>query len=88
MKTLTFKPEAPKLRKRFTGSFIGSIPLLSDAGFDLLTRMLDMNPATRISAEEALAHRWFEESPRPVAQALMPAFTPRHQEGGGGGGRG
>jgi hypothetical protein len=51
-----------------------------------------MNPAKRIKADEALAHPWFSESPRPVAQALMPAFTPRHQqgsgEGGGGGGGG
>jgi cell division cycle 2-like protein len=77
---LTFKPEEPRLRERFRGGFIGSIPLLSEAGVDLLSRLLEMNPGRRISAEAALQHKWFAEAPRPVSQVLMPAFTPRHQQ--------
>lgn len=82
-KHLQWKPEENKLRSKFpTVFFGGSAPVLSDAGFDLLSQMLEMNPANRISAEDALKHRWFQEAPRPVTPALMPSFTPRHQTGG------
>lgn len=33
-------------------------PGLSDAGFDLLNRLLALDPARRISAEEARHHAW------------------------------
>lgn len=56
--------------------------MLSDAGFDLLSQMLEMNPERRISAEKALKHKWFTEAPRPVTPALMPSFQARHQQGG------
>jgi serine/threonine protein kinase len=32
---------------------------VSDEAKDLVTRMLEKDPTKRISAEEALAHRWF-----------------------------
>lgn len=32
--------------------------MLTDAGFDLLSRLLEMDPSKRISAEEALQHEW------------------------------
>lgn len=38
-------------------------PDLSDVGFDLLNRLLEYNPEKRITAEEALNHEWFNESP-------------------------
>lgn len=31
---------------------------LSDAGFDLLNRLLTLDPANRITAREALQHKW------------------------------
>lgn len=37
----------------------------------LLLRMLDYNPATRITADEALRHPYFMEEPRPGANAFM-----------------
>jgi cell division cycle 2-like protein len=53
-------------------------PFLSDAGLDLLRRMLTPDPARRISAADALRHAWFEESPAPADQRLMPAFPSKH----------
>ena len=37
------------------------VDLLTDATFDLLGKMLDPNPLTRISAEDALSHPYFSE---------------------------
>lgn len=46
---------------------------ISPAARDLVSRMLDRNPASRISAQEALAHPWFVEmlgySPTPSSDA-------------------
>ena len=37
----------------------GGWPTVPDSAYDLLDRLLDLNPATRISAEEALNHEFF-----------------------------
>ena len=34
----------------------------NDPMWDLLNRLLDINPRTRITAEEALQHKWFQET--------------------------
>lgn len=53
------------LRKKFpAASFIGS-PVLSDLGFDLLSKLVTYDPEKRISAEAALLHDWFREAPLP-----------------------
>ncbi|KAI9108804.1 hypothetical protein K1719_020109 [Acacia pycnantha] len=53
------------LRKKFpVASFIGS-PVLSELGFDLLSKLLTYDPEKRISAEAALLHDWFHEAPLP-----------------------
>lgn len=79
---MQWPPQENQLRSKFPSTFVsGSAPMVTAAGFDLLSRMLEMNPARRITAEEALKHKWFMEAPRPVTAALMPAFTPRHQQG-------
>jgi len=49
-------------------------PSLSDAGFDLLNRLLSYDPQRRLSAEEALEHPWFQEVPLPKDKALMPTM--------------
>lgn len=57
-KHLQWKPQESQLRGKFpTVFFGGAAPVLSDAGFDLLSKLLEMNPARRISAEDALKHR-------------------------------
>ena len=51
--------------------FRGGGPYLGDSGVDLLSRMLEMNPRRRISAEDALSHPYFGAFPKPV-EALPP----------------
>lgn len=53
------------LRKKFPAkSFTGS-PVLSNLGFDLLSKLLSYDPEKRITAEAALQHDWFREVPLP-----------------------
>lgn len=47
---------------------------LSDLGLDLMLKMMTYDPAKRITAEEALKHPWFKESPLPEAIEDMPQF--------------
>lgn len=42
--------------------------------------MLTMDPKQRITAEEALKHPYFTESPPPQHPSMMPTF-PSHAEG-------
>ena len=60
-----------------TGSTSG-VTFVSDAGLDLLRRLLCLDPASRITAEEALRHPWFEESPRVVDSRLLPSAPSAH----------
>lgn len=84
-KNLQWKPQESQLRKKFPVMVFGSSqPILNDTGFDLLSRLLDMNPKTRITAAQALQHPWFTEAPRAVNSALMPIFPQRHQGKDGG----
>lgn len=50
-------------------------PLLSEAGLDLLSRMLTFDPAKRITADKALNHPYFKQAPLPMDIALMPTFS-------------
>ncbi|CAA18412.1 Cdk11-cyclinL compex kinase subunit Cdk11 [Schizosaccharomyces pombe] len=51
-----------------------SIPNLTGNAYDLLNRLLSLNPAKRISAKEALEHPYFYESPRPKDPKFFPTF--------------
>lgn len=83
-KNLQWKPQESQLRSKFPAKAFGiGQALLTDTGFDLLSQLLEMNPAKRISAADALRHPWFAESPRPVSAALMPTFPARHAQGAG-----
>lgn len=55
-----FPPTKNSLREKFPPPSRLDVgrPGLSDAGFDLLSRLLALDPARRIKAEDALAHAW------------------------------
>ncbi|EPS71331.1 hypothetical protein M569_03427 [Genlisea aurea] len=68
------------LRKKFPAtSFTGS-PVLSDAGFDLLNKLLTYDPEKRIAVGEALNHEWFSEVPMPKSKEFMPTFPAQHAQ--------
>ncbi|KAL0327354.1 UNVERIFIED_CONTAM: Cyclin-dependent kinase G-2 [Sesamum angustifolium] len=68
------------LRRKFPAtSFTGS-PVLSDAGFDLLNKLLTYDPEKRITAEAALNHEWFREVPLPKSKEFMPTFPAHHAQ--------
>ncbi|KAL9246558.1 hypothetical protein vseg_020076 [Gypsophila vaccaria] len=74
------KHQYNQLRKKFPAtSFTGS-PVLSDAGFDLLNRLLTYDPHKRISADAALNHEWFREVPLPKSKEFMPTFPAQHAQ--------
>lgn len=60
---LRWKSKAkPKLNETFpVNSFSGSQTYLDANGFDLLRGLLELNPNDRLSAEEALNHKYFKE---------------------------
>ncbi|KAF9632124.1 putative protein kinase protein [Lasiodiplodia theobromae] len=58
-----------------TTSLIRSkFPFLTNAGVDLLSSLLALNPAKRPSAEEVLEHPYFTETPRPKRTEMFPTF--------------
>jgi cell division cycle 2-like protein len=64
-------PETCQLRTKL------SAPLLTEAGYDLLLRLLDLNPERRISAQQALRHAYFKEHPPPKDSSMFPTFPSR-----------
>ena len=72
-------PSKGKLRELFPHkSFAGGV-YLNDTGFDLLSRLLLLDPKARLSSKEALNHPWFTEAPLPCPQEHMPTFKSRHE---------
>ena len=55
--------------------------LQSGLGFELINKFLTYCPERRITAEEALSHDFFKESPLPVDPAMFPTW-PAKSEGG------
>jgi serine/threonine protein kinase len=49
-------------------------PALSEAGLDLLSRLLTYDPSKRITASKALHHAYFTTAPLPCPEARMPTF--------------
>ncbi|VVA94388.1 unnamed protein product [Arabis nemorensis] len=66
------------LRKKFPASSFTGSPVLSDAGFDLLNKLLTYDPERRITADAALKHDWFREVPLPKSKDFMPTFPAQH----------
>lgn len=72
-------PNARSLRlpsdPRMHGSVLGGkFPYLTTAGSSLLTSLLALNPASRPTASEILAHPYFKEDPKPKSTAMFPTF--------------
>ncbi|BCS18305.1 uncharacterized protein APUU_11133A [Aspergillus puulaauensis] len=49
-------------------------PFLTNAGLQLLSSLLALNPTSRPSAAECLAHPYFREDPRPKPKEMFPTF--------------
>ncbi|GAU95667.1 hypothetical protein RvY_07250 [Ramazzottius varieornatus] len=62
------------LRKRFPPT------VLTKSGYDLLTRLLEYNPKTRITAEEALQDIHFRDVPLPVDPSMFPTWPARSEQ--------
>ncbi|KZO93054.1 Pkinase-domain-containing protein [Calocera viscosa TUFC12733] len=65
-KTISFPAKTSSLRSRF--------PYVTEAGIDLLSRFLTYDPEMRITAEEAMNHPYFSESPLPKHPDLFSSF--------------
>ncbi|OIT29685.1 PREDICTED: cyclin-dependent kinase G-2 isoform X1 [Nicotiana attenuata] len=68
------------LRKKFPATSFTGLPVLSDAGFDLLNKLLTYDPEKRITADAALNHEWFREVPLPKSKEFMPTFPAQHAQ--------
>ncbi|KAL6963089.1 Cyclin-dependent kinase D-1 [Sarracenia purpurea var. burkii] len=54
-------------------------PLTSDDALDLLLKMFMYDPKARISAQQALEHRYFSSGPPPTEPALLPRPPPKRE---------
>eukprot|EP00755_Sulcionema_specki_P037645 Sspe_Gene.23113::Locus_8935_Transcript_2_2_Confidence_0.500_Length_1582::g.23113::m.23113/K08818/CDC2L; cell division cycle 2-like len=61
------------LRERFTTPTTEQVPL-TRSGYDLLSRLLSINPKKRLKAHEALDHPYFKEDPPACTPLEMPTF--------------
>ncbi|GJX38575.1 cyclin-dependent kinase D-3-like protein, partial [Tanacetum coccineum] len=52
-------------------------PMASDDALDLLSKMFAYDPKARISAQQALEHRYFSSGPPPTEPALLPRPPPK-----------
>lgn len=69
-----------RLREKFPPTSFSGRPTLSEAGFDLLNKLLTYDPEKRITAEAALNHDWFREVPLPKSKDFMPTFPAQHAQ--------
>ncbi|RWS15325.1 cyclin-dependent kinase 11-like protein, partial [Dinothrombium tinctorium] len=53
---------------------------LTNVGFDLINRFLTYCPDRRITAEEALKHEFFKESPLPIDPSMFPTWPAKSEQ--------
>ena len=81
LKRVKLRPQPfNRLKDKFRRTSFTSATALSEAGVDLLSQMLLLNPEKRISAKDALRHRYFSEEPAPKPHVLMPTFPSTHKQ--------
>ncbi|KAK1326901.1 Cyclin-dependent kinase G-2 [Acorus calamus] len=76
----TVKQPYNKLREKFPPTSFSGRPTLSEAGFDLLNKLLTFDPEKRITADAALKHEWFREVPLPKSKDFMPTFPAQNAQ--------
>lgn len=54
-------------------------PMASEDCLDLLSKMFTYDPKVRISAQQALEHRYFSSTPPPTEPALLPRPAPKKE---------
>lgn len=72
-------PNARSLRLPKNPQAAGSVirarfPLLTAAGSALLSGLLSLDPARRITAKDMLTHEYFKQDPRPKHESMFPTF--------------
>lgn len=68
-----------RLRETVSANKFSSKLQLSNTGYDLLVKLLEIDPAKRISASDALQDVWFTEDPKPTQYHMMPLFRDKHE---------
>ena len=65
-----------------TNDGIGSVwaKMIDAKAIDLIVNMLQLDPAKRLTADEALAHAYFTEEPLPCDLESMPEITGEYKE--------
>ncbi|KAF4527021.1 hypothetical protein B566_EDAN001569 [Ephemera danica] len=55
--------------------------MLTEQGFDLMSKFLTFDPAQRVTAEDALKHDYFREPPLPIDPAMFPTWPAKSEMG-------
>ncbi|CAD6192481.1 unnamed protein product [Caenorhabditis auriculariae] len=63
-----------QLRKKFKAA------VLNESGFQLMGRLLTYDPQQRITAAEAIQHKWFTEDPQPTPPEMFPTFPAKSEQ--------
>eukprot|EP01006_Ploeotia_vitrea_P028826 TRINITY_DN61462_c0_g3_i1.p2 TRINITY_DN61462_c0_g3~~TRINITY_DN61462_c0_g3_i1.p2 ORF type:complete len:452 (+),score=79.91 TRINITY_DN61462_c0_g3_i1:19-1374(+) len=80
-KKFKFTPCKGKLRDKFPKvALTADKPSLTENGFDLLTGLLALDPCKRLTADAALKHPFFTDSPPPKEPSMMPTFRPTNEQ--------
>lgn len=61
-----------KFKPQLESYFIESKRDIDEPALDLIKKLLCLNPANRITIQEALNHRYFTSEPLPCTQSEMP----------------